>query len=136
MYQVLELVTLDSLLTFPPHMIFYGANHLWWTSNPKDLRETDPVIKDGRTIVPGGIPCDPLGGVLFQTQNVSNWLDKAKEKPEHFGKHGLRAFMLAHHGNLTWKGRDWCFKTWDEYNRVLDGWDRTAQLLNRLPKKQ
>lgn len=117
MYKITETVTEETVRAEQPKMIFYGANTCWWTHDPKHLGSTQP---DG-----SGIPCDPRGGVLFQTENAARFLEKALSKPEHYGRHGLKAFWASHHSNLTTTGKDgvekpWCFVSWEEYNQVLD----------------
>lgn len=66
-----------------------------------------------------------------------SFLDKAEANPGHYGKHGLRAFEAALHGNITLVGGSvvlpngerapdgypWSFRSWDAYNRLLDAHD-------------
>jgi hypothetical protein len=104
-------VTLESLKKLSPKTIYYGATTCWWTHDPSHLG-----------IHPeNGLPCDPRGGVLLQTQFVDNFLDTASQNPNHYGKHGIRTFLAAHHENtIELLGHPWCYKTWDEYNALLD----------------
>ena len=98
-------------------MAFYGANTMWWTSNEADLYKKPGGI---------GLPCDPRGGMLFQTAegDLQKFLDSAKENVEHYGKHGLRAFYASYHGVVvTEDGKPTCFTSWDEYNALLDKHD-------------
>jgi len=131
MYKIELKTTLQMVRDSKPKMVFYGANTCWWTTNPEDLGTTQPrndrfmgeLLPD-----PGGIPCDPRGGVLFQTENVENFLDTAEANAKHYGPNGLDAFMAAYHGNLMAKSntnpdadwKPWCFASWGEYNVVLD----------------
>lgn len=99
-------------------MIFYGARTCWWTHDPRHL---------GR--LPGVIPCDPRGGVLLQTDDVQGFLEAAEKNVTHYGRHGLRAFMAAHHANTQVGEHDerrTCFETWEPYNRLLDELDARA----------
>jgi hypothetical protein len=111
-------VTLEDVRAARPAMIFYGANTCWWTHDPNHL---------GR-LPDSGLPCDPRGGVLFQTDDVEGFLRAAEEAPDHYGRHGLQAFVAAHHENCTMGDDDptpWAFPTWDEYNDAIDrGRDR------------
>lgn len=97
-------------------MIFYGANTPWWTTNECDLYET----KGGHHL-----PCDPRGGMLFQTDKVDDFLKAAESSPEHYGKYGLRVFLLAYHGCVVAKkenGELWptCLDNWALYEELID----------------
>ncbi|MFH1603899.1 MAG: hypothetical protein ABIH03_08330 [Pseudomonadota bacterium] len=105
-----------------PKTIYYGARTCWWTHDPRHL---------GRHR--SGLPCDPRGGLLFETDDVEGFLrateEEARKPPEvcQYGKHRLRAFMAAHHLNCHVSATDWrstCFTSWDDYNRILDEADR------------
>lgn len=49
------------------------------------------------------------------------FLESAKENVEHYGKHGIDTFIASFHGNVTLNtGLIVCFKTFDEYNKVID----------------
>ena len=105
-------ITLEQVREAKPEMIFYGALTCWWTHDPAHLGRLD-----------NGIPCDPRGGVLMQTHKPEEFLMSAEEHPEHYGKHGLEAFMASHHLNCVLSAFDHtptCFEGWDEYNRILD----------------
>lgn len=93
-------------------MIFYGANTCWWTARRIDLYRHPEC----------GLPCDPRCGMLFETNDVLKFFDDAEKNVLHYGKYGLRAFLLAYHGCVVAKEKDWptCFSTWDEYNQLID----------------
>ncbi len=113
MVKIVEKITLAEVRSAKPGMIFYSATTCWWTHDPAHL---------GKTAGGHGLPCDPRGGVLFQTEDVEGFLRCAEQGPDHYGKHGLRAFMAAHHLNCLHSEEDprpWCMRTWDEYNEVL-----------------
>lgn len=118
--EVIEYITLEDVRKAKPAMIFYGADTCWWTHNPAHL-----------CIHPGiGIPCDPRGGVLYETDNVEGFLLAAEEQASHFGKHGIRAFMAAHNQNSV-AGlesledmRPTCSPDWQDYNDALDRLDK------------
>lgn len=104
-------ITLEQVRAANAETIFYGALTPWWTHDPEHLGN------------PGGIPCDPSGGVLFQAP-ANPWLGSAASSPVHYGKHEMRALMAAHHLNCqTPDGRPWCMQGWLAYNEMLDRFD-------------
>lgn len=106
-------ITIQQVRDAKPEMIFYGANTCWWTHDPEHLCKH-------RT---AGLPCDPRGGMLFQTDDVDKFFESALANPEHYGRHGLRAFEAAHHLNMRVGIRDHrstCFQEWEEYNAAID----------------
>ena len=106
-------MTLADVSAMRPTMVYYGASTCWWGV---ETRSGGPRYR-----TPGnGLPADPRGGVLFQTDDFAAFIRSAVEKPEHYGVHGLDAFMAAFEGNVTNGGRSWCFRSWDDYNRLLD----------------
>ena len=112
--------TIEHIRADKPEMIYYGAQSCWWTHRDQDLRFHE-----------NGIPCDPTGGVLLQSDNPEYFLAQAEENPEHYGKHGLRAFMASHNDNCQEsKNRAYHFVVdgWDEYNRLLDEYDEFISL--------
>jgi hypothetical protein len=120
-----EYVTIDDVRAAhakgEAEMIYYGANTCWWTHRAEDFT----TVPEGR---PGaGLPCDPRGGVLFQTDDVEGFLAAAEANAEHYGRHRLKAFEAAHHGNVLAThpragvfGFPTCFRTWEPYNELLD----------------
>lgn len=123
--------------------IYYSSNTLWWTHLESDLEKS---TKEGvkardrshkklmrRGNIPNGEksrinalykmsckgshPLDPSGSPLMMTVEVHEWIEVAEQKPEHFGKHGLKAFMKSHHQNSN----GICLETYDEYNNLIDG---------------
>jgi len=112
MPKIVEKMTLAGVRAAKPDMIFYSAGTCWWTHDPLHLGTNA-----------SGLPCDPRDGVLFQTEDVEGFLKAAVENPGHYGRHGLRAFVAAHHLNCQLSeddSRAWCMPTWDEYNEALD----------------
>lgn len=102
---------LDQVRAMRPAMIFYATATCWWTANPDDLYHHQP----------SGLPCDPRGCTLFQTDDIEGFLQAAEGTPGHYGKHGLAAFILAYHGNVvTADGRPTSFRKWESYDRLLD----------------
>ena len=95
-----------------PATIYYGALTCWWSDAPPPYRTRSDF---------GGLPCDPRGGVLMQTEDAEAFLRSAEENPDSYGKHGLRAFEAALHGNVVAEnGKPTCSQAWDEYNNLLD----------------
>lgn len=147
--EIVERITLDQIIAAKPKMIFYGANTCWWTHDPAHLSKTPPAteaevrrmadvfklnarpgtstdaefLRRAREATKHRIPCDPRGGMLFETDNVEGFLENARSSAEYYGKHGLRAFIAAHHLNCILSVNDprpWCEKSWDAYNEALD----------------
>ncbi len=101
-----------------PTTIYYGALTCWWSDAAPPYRTKGEY----------GLPCDPRGGVLLQTEDVEAFLRSAEENPEFYGRHGLRAFEAALHGNvLASNGNPTCFNSWDEYNSLLDAEQAAGQ---------
>jgi hypothetical protein len=109
---IVERITMADVRNCKPEMIFYGAVTPWWTHDPNHL-----------CFLPNGLPCDPRGGVLMQTDKVESFLSRAEAEPSFYGKHGLRTFMAAHHDNCQVSDTDTrrtCLTDWNEYNKALD----------------
>lgn len=107
------ITSLETIRLLKPAMIFYGANTCWWTHDRAHL-----CVKPG-----SGLPCDPRGGMLLQTDDVEGFLRSAEDSAEHYGEHGIRAFLAAHHQNCVVSRTNrasTCFPDWAEYNRILD----------------
>lgn len=49
----------------------------------------------------GGIPMDPSGAPLLQTDDPKKWFELATSDPDVFGVYGLKAFMKVHHQNCN-----------------------------------
>ncbi len=113
--RIIQAVTFDGVVTRAAKTIFYGAVTCWWTDDPGDLSK-HPI---------SGLPCDPRGGVLYQTNNVADFFRRVKLNAREgvYGKHGLDAFMAAHHKNCKVSETDdrpTCYTTWWEYNDIID----------------
>lgn len=95
-------------------MIFYGANTCWWTTDREHLYRHS-----------SGLPCDPRGGMLFQTDKPEDFLKAAEQNIGYYGKYGLRAFLLAYHGCVVVRdgnkaGLPTCGAEWEDYEKLLD----------------
>jgi hypothetical protein len=107
-----------------PTYIYYAIHTCWWAYRSSDLYR----IPDSSVTGSGpGLPCDPRRSVLMMTKegDFETFLRGAEENPEHYGKHGLRAFEAALHGNVVVAatGHPTSFKTWGAYNDLLDKYD-------------
>ncbi len=112
-------------------------------------RETDLVYamrtcwwKFGRPIysIPGdkyGLPCDPRRSPLLEMTNPLGFIKAAEDNPTHYGRHGLRAFAAAYHGNVVAieTGHPTSLNTWDEYNAVIDAYDAQWAGVNTIVAK-
>ena len=106
--EIVENVTLDDIRKSKPSMIFYGANTCWWTHDPDHLGHTvatkaeirrtaenfrlnslakagpiEPFMERARKAHAQGLPCDPRGGVLFQTDEIEKFLQSAENNVNH-----------------------------------------------------
>lgn len=105
-------VALHDVRSEKPSTIYYSTKTCWWTHKASDLYCSSY-----------GLPCDPRSGMLLQTDDVEGFLRAAEEHSSSYGRHGLRAFEAAHHGNVVVSAQDprpTCFTTWEEYNQLLD----------------
>ncbi len=105
-------------------ILVYAVGSPWWHVN-----------HDGRTASPyhlkNGIPCDPCGRVLLQTDDPGGFIAAAICVPrpvDHYGNHGVRAFVAAYHGNVTVlregiRPLPTALDTWEEYNKLIDEHD-------------
>ena len=95
----------------PEQLVCYAVHTCWWC-----------ILSDNPYSLPPDhqLPCDPRGSVLMQGE-LGKFLEAAKANPDHYGKHGLKAFMAAYHGNLlTDDGRPTSLERWAKYNEILD----------------
>jgi len=117
----MEMITIADVRKDNPKKIYYGAQTLWWTHRAGDLHSTGDLKmkvgpnKDSMKEITTSLPCDPRGGMLFETDDVEAFLKAAEGNPEHYGRHGIRAFELAHHQNCSVP-----FDNWEGYNDFLD----------------
>lgn len=117
--EVQENITADEILIAAQPTIYYGANTCWWTHDPAHLGTR------------GGLPTDPRGGVLFEIDDVAGFIEAAKKNQQHYGRHGFRAFMAAHHQNCIQSLElpiAWCAQGWMEYNDALDRLDERTKV--------
>lgn len=155
--EIVEIITLDQIRALKPKTIFYGANTCWWTHDPLHLGRPAPPSEERikrfaetlklnarpgmfsdeqflerarKAMSEGGPPCDPSGGMLFETDYVEAFLNAAILAENHYGKHGLRAFVAAHHQNSIHDigdPRPWCHPSWDAYNDAIDRADARGE---------
>lgn len=157
--EIIERVSIEDVKNAKPEMIWYAANTCWWTHDPKhlstlpiseaDIRRSAEMLRANsstpnapigsfmeraRRAHGRGLPCDPRGSVLFQTDDAAGFLKAAELHGSHYGRHGIRAFMAAHHQNCVLTlvdERPWSGASWDEYNDALDRLD-TRELIVRM----
>lgn len=90
--------------------LVYGMQSCWWKVG--SLIYTHHI---------GSLPCGPSGEMLLETDNPMGFIAAAENSVDHYGKHGLKAFVAAYHGNLLDdNGTPTSFKTWQEYNDLID----------------
>ena len=112
MAYIVNRITLGQIKAAKSEVIYYSAQTCWWTHDSAHL-----CLNSAR------LPSDPRGGVLFEAHDVDAWFQAAEAKPDHYGKHGLAAFIAAHHLNCVVSLGDWrstCMETWREYNALID----------------
>lgn len=158
MMTIIENLEMGHIRDLKPKTIYYGANTCWWTHDPRHLGSTkssegeiitsakmfrlnsstpdeplDEYIERSRRAHSTGLPCDPRGGMLFETDDVKGFLQAAIDNADYYGKHRLRAFMAAHHSNCFSDlgcTRHWCSKDWKDYNDALDRLDYLNIVVN------
>lgn len=131
------MLTLSDILHQSPNVPGYGGgqwamysvNCCWWTSFPDDLGSTESFTQGKLTLFKANkegesttveadfppLPCCPhCGSVLFQAP-LKAFIDDAKSVPNHYGKHGIDAFVRSHHRNSST-----CHKSWSAYNDSID----------------
>ena len=98
----------------PQCIVTYAVHTCWWGAGGDAFLYTIP------TGTGHGLPCDPRGSVLMQG-TLPEFLKAAKANPDHYGRHGLDAFMAAYHGNLlTDEDKPTSLGGWEQYNQLLD----------------
>ena len=112
MPKIVEKLTLEQIKALAQHAnrLVYAMNTCWWKIGNPIYRHPD-----------GGIlPCGPRGEMLLETDNPLGFIAAAENSVDHYGKHGLRAFVAAYHGNLIAdNGNPTSLKTWQEYNDLI-----------------
>ena len=76
------------------------------------------ALREAAKNVKHRIPKDPTGSPLLMFNNYvecMKWITAAKEKPEHFGKYQLEAFIKTHHQNSLRT-----FRTWNDVNEAIE----------------
>ena len=101
-------------IAFP--MIYYAMQTCWWGHSAQHigaLPSSNPEF--------GGMPCDPRGAVLMQTDTWRNFLTTSREKHEaESPRFGLARFMAGHHLNaFNEGGAHWSANRWIEYEAAL-----------------
>ena len=156
--EIIQIVTFADVRRAKPETIWYAARTCWWTHDPAHLSTLPPtwtelaefaknlsekrraagepvgdLFTDARNMY-RGLPCDPRGSVLMMTRkgDGEGFLKAAERSSAHYGKHGLRAFMAAHHRNCiesSTSPRPWSATDYDEYNDAIDRFDERLKLI-------
>lgn len=94
--------------------VYYSNKSCWWTHH----RGHTWVEVPGQ---PSVQRC-PAGGLIFMERDWEGWLEAAKDNPAHYGRHGLNAFVAAHHANCRrgGDGKPFASARWGDYNDALD----------------
>ena len=123
MAYIREQITLDEIKAEAGEFIWFAYHTCWWTHRGTDLGT-----------LPSGIPCDPRGSVLLSTE-ADGFFKAAEANPDHYGKHGLTAFVAAHNDNCALEpdGRRWSLRNWQEYNDLLDYQQEVGNQSERQP---
>ena len=110
-----KLEDIQKLVDVPGAQAYWAVNTCWWTADSKHLYRG-----------PGGLTMDPRGSVLMQA-GLGGFLESAEKNIEHYGRHGLRAFMAAYHMNIVSEPgmNPTSFESWAEYNRLIDDFERS-----------
>ena len=154
--EIIENISMRDVELSGQKTIYYAAGTCWWTHDPAHLSLTTPVsesavqsfaenllrnsgrpkeklgeyLEMARNTMSHRLPCDPRGSV-FMEADLKGFLTAARNSREHYGKHGLRAFMAAHHLNCVLSLEDerpWSERTWEAYNEALDRLDSRASV--------
>lgn len=95
------------------HTAWYCVHGSWWTHRSGDVGAR----------ADNGLPCCPSGSPLLM-QDLETFMDSAIRNHDHYGRHGIEAFMASHNDNCIVSVADprpTCLRTWDEYNDLIDG---------------
>lgn len=112
-----KLTSLEDVRASKATTVWYSARTCWWTTDPRHLEDVRAMRGDSVE----SIPTDPSGSPLLTTDDVDGFLKAALAQPEHYGHHGIDAFMLAYHGNVVSPtGQPRCAAGWESYNALLD----------------
>ena len=105
--EIIELIKLEDVRAAKSDSLYFAPNTLWWTHESAHLSvaqlRRQHIIRDEET-----------------------FLKAAEYNPSQFGRHGLRAFLAAHHLNCYVSFDDLSHtsaRTWNEYNDALDRLD-------------
>lgn len=102
---------LKIMARYVPRLV-YAAQTCWWKIGNSVYRKDNQV---------DGLPCGPRGEMLLETNKPLNFIEQAEKNPDHYGKHGLDAFVAAYHENVvTDEGIPTSFEGWHRYNELID----------------
>jgi len=115
-FELTHKTSLEDIKAIAKHSdrLVYAAQTCWWKIG-------DPVYTLPSNTSAVGLPCGPRREMLLETDNPLEFIEAAEKNPDHYGKHGLDAFVAAYHGNVvTRDGRPTSFEGWDKYNELID----------------
>lgn len=92
--------------------IYFSEKSCWWTHHRSHARQEPKT----------GILRCPLGGMVFMEKDWEAWLEAARDNPDYYGKHGLKALEAAHHTNCRdpKTGAPFAHPSWRIYNAAID----------------
>lgn len=76
----------------------------------------EQYVKDPQLLLNHSIHTDPIGHLITQDNFPERFIAQTIMNPYFFGKHGLKAFMQAHHQNT----KDFFSNKWKAYNEYMD----------------
>ncbi len=92
-------------------VVVFGLNTCWWR-----------IKREGVYTHPdNNLPCGPRKEMLMECE-IGDFILKAENNPQFYGKHGLKTFMAAYHGNVVLSLNNYptSFDNWDKYNQLID----------------
>lgn len=90
--------------------IYYSQETTYWSHHRGHALTNGPAMK-----------C-PLGSQLFADEDWLDWISTARENPDYYGAHGLRALLAGHHANCRHPetGGFFAARAWAPFNAALD----------------
>ena len=113
----ISLETIKALAGVSSRLV-YAAQTCWW-------KVGDPIYKCSDS----SLPCGPRGEMLLETDNPLGFIEQAEKNIQHYGKHGIRAFVAAYHENIVVAHNclPTSFNSWDKYNDIIDKHDKLKE---------
>lgn len=104
--------------------IYLCSKSLWWTHLESDAIDAHfsglEFVKNKNIfkIINNNVTefYSPIGEPIIKNNNALKFMMQTQMRPQHCGKHGLNAFMKAHHQNNS----KHFFNKWQRYNDLID----------------